>query len=286
MQSIVCGRLLDCMKGTRKRSGHLLSVIVPAYREEKTIVNDVRRITSVLNQIRYSYEIIVVVDGFTDATFQRAKRLEKKIANLQVIGYDDNRGKGYAVRFGMARSKGDIIATIDAGMELNPNGISMCLEHFEWYDADIIVGSKRHPASKVNYSWQRRVLSFGYHLLVWILFGLKVRDTQVGLKLYRRKVLEKVLSRLLVKRYAFDIELLAVSYSLGFTRIYEAPIELKFNFKGISILNRHYLGKTVYNMLVDTLAVFYRLKILRYYADHNRRRWRFDPELQFRVNVG
>lgn len=265
---------------------HLLSVIVPAYREEKTIVGDVRRIISVLDQIRYNYEVIVVVDGLVDATFRKAKALEKKVRGLQVIGYEDNKGKGYAVRFGVARCRGDVIATMDAGMELNPNGISMCLEHFEWYKADIIVGSKRHPASKVNYTWQRRILSFGYQLLVLILFGLKVRDTQVGLKLYRRKVLQKVMPRLLVKRYAFDIELLAVAHSLGFTRIYEAPVELKFNFKGISILNRHYLGKTVLNMLVDTLAVFYRLKILRYYADHNRRKWRFDPELQFRVNVG
>jgi len=262
-----------------KQPNHFLSVIVPAYREELTIVRDIRSIISVLNQIRIRYELIVVVDGFVDKTYQRAKKLEALIKNVRIVGYKDNRGKGYAVRFGMAKSSGDIIAAIDAGMELNPNGISMCLEHFEWYNADIIVGSKRHPASKVNYNWQRRIISFVYQFIVLVLFGLKIRDTQVGLKFYRRKVLEKVLPRLLVKKYAFDIELLAVAHSLGFTRIYEAPIELKFKFKGISVLNRHYFAKTVFDVLVDTFAVFYRLKILKYYSDANRRKWRFDPEL-------
>ena len=269
-----------------KQPNHFLSVIVPAYREELTIVRDIRSIISVLNQIRIRYELIVVVDGFVDKTYQRAKKLEALIKNVRIVGYKDNRGKGYAVRFGMAKSSGDIIAAIDAGMELNPNGISMCLEHFEWYNADIIVGSKGHPASKVNYNWQRRIISFVYQFIVLVLFGLKIRDTQVGLKFYRRKVLEKVLPRLLVKKYAFDIELLAVAHSLGFTRIYEAPIELKFKFKGISVLNRHYFAKTVFDVLVDTFAVFYRLKILKYYSDANRRKWRFDPELNFRVNVG
>lgn len=268
------------------QSDHFLSVIIPAYREEKTIERNIHRIASVLDQIRYNHEMIVVVDGSVDRTYRRAKRLEKGMKNLQVVGYEDNRGKGYAVRFGMARSRGDIVAMVDAGMELNPNGISMCLEHLEWYNADIIVGSKRHPASKVDYTWERRIISLAYQLLVLFLFGLNIRDTQVGLKFYRRKVLEKVLPRLLVKKYAFDIELLAVAHSLGFTKVYEAPVELRFKFRGTSVLNRHFFVKTVLNMLLDTLAVFYRLRILNYYSDSNRRKWRFDPDLQLRVNVG
>lgn len=268
------------------KKDHFLSVIVPAYREEKTIVRNIRRLLRVLSQIRYPYELIVVVDGFEDGTFRKASRLVGSLKNLKVTGYKANKGKGYAVRFGMARSRGDIVAFVDSGVELNPNGLSMCLEHFEWYNADVIVGSKRHPASKIDYNWQRRILSFGYQTLVWLLFGLKVRDTQVGLKIFRRKVLAKVLPRLLVKRYAFDVELLAVAHSLGFKRIYEAPVEIKFKFEGVSILNRHKFWVTVWSMLVDTLAVFYRLRILRYYSDMNRRHWRFDPDLKFRVSVG
>lgn len=265
---------------------NLLSVIVPAYKQEKTIARDLARIKSVLGGLRYPTELLCVVDGKVDQTFDKALKFSKKYQNVKVIGYDTNKGKGYTVRFGMAESSGDVVGFMDAGMDLNPAGMSLLLEHFEWYNADIIVGSKRHSASKVNYPWQRRILSMGYQLLVWLLFGLKVRDTQVGMKFFKREVLEKVLPRLLVKKFAFDVEMLAVANFLGFKRIYEAPVEIRLHFGGTSTITSQKFMRTVLGMLIDTLAVFYRLRILNYYSDKNKRKWRFDPELNFRVNVG
>lgn len=242
-----------------------------------------------MDQLRYNYEIIVVIDGYLDRSMERAKKVRSK--KIHVIGYKPNYGKGFAVRFGMAQAKGDIVAFIDSGMDLNPNGISMLLEHFEWYNADIIVGSKLHPVSKVNYPWQRKILSFGYRVIVKLLFGLSIRDTQVGMKFFRRKVLDDVLPRLLVKTYAFDIEMLSVAYRLGYRRIYEAPIELEFT--GMSTLASKNFWKmasknfwrTILHMLWDTAAVFYRLKILKYYDDNNKRKWKYNPDLNFRINI-
>lgn len=259
----------------------LISVIIPAFKQEETIAEDLLRIKQILNQLRYPYEIIVVVDGYVDRTLQNAQEI--KSSKILLIGYPANRGKGYALRFGMAKAKGDVIAFIDSGMDLNPNGLSLMFEYFEWYDADIIVGSKWHHLSKVNYPWWRTILSLGYGLLVKILFGLGVRDTQLGMKCFRRSVLEKVLPRLLVKTYAIDIELLAVSDRLGFKRIYEAPIELDWNDVGSDISKN--LLTSIWNMFWDTLSVFYRLKILRYYDDYSKRKWKFDQELNFRINV-
>lgn len=274
------------MEDTSKYKGKLISVIIPCYKQEKTIAEDLERIKSVLDKLRYPTELICVVDGKIDKTLEKATQFAKKYKNIKVIGYATNRGKGYAVRFGMVESRGDIVGFIDSGMDIDPNGLSMLLEHFEWYDADIIVGSKRHPVSKVEYPWQRKILSIGYQFLVLVLFGLRIKDTQVGMKFFRRAVLEKVLPRLLVKAYAFDIEILAVSNYLGFKRIYEAPVEIKLKFgKDSSLTDKRFL-KTMCLMLLDTLAVFYRLMILRYYADRNQRKWKFDPELQFRINVG
>lgn len=264
----------------------LISIIVPAFKQEKTIASDLRRIKEVLDQLRYPAELICVVDGKVDGTFKRALNFAKNHNNVKVVGYDTNKGKGYAVRFGMAESRGDIVGFMDAGMDLNPAGLLILLEHFEWYNADVIVGSKRHPASKVDYPWQRRILSMGYQVLVWLLFGLKVRDTQVGVKFFKREVLEKVLPRLLVKHFAFDVEILAVASNLGFKRIYEAPVDIRLHFGGASTITSQKFLRTVLGMFVDTLAVFYRLKILNYYSDKNKRKWRFDPELNFRVNVG
>jgi len=261
---------------------NLLSIIVPAYKQEKTIESNIEKITQVMSQLRYNYEIIVVVDGFADNTFKNAKKI--KSPKVIVIGYKHNHGKGYAVRFGMARAKGSIVAFIDAGMDLSPNGISILLEYFEWHNADVIIGSKLHPASKVNYPMQRKILSIGYRFIVKLLFGLTIKDTQVGMKIFRRKVLEDVLPRLLVKDYAFDIEILAVAYRLKYSRIYESPIELEF--KNSSTITSINFWKIALHMLNDTLAVFYRLKILRYYDDSNKRKWKHDPELNFRVNIG
>lgn len=274
------------MKNYSSNEVVLVSIIVPSYKQENTIVKDLKRIKEVLDKLRYPTELICVVDGRVDKTFEKASKLAKRYQNFKVIGYDTNKGKGHAVRFGMAESKGDIVGFIDSGMDLNPNGLSMLLEHFEWYKSDIIIGSKRHPVSKVNYPWQRRILSVGYQLLVLFLFGLRVKDTQVGMKFFKREVLEKVLPRLLVKRFAFDIEMLAVANYLGFKRIFEAPIDINLKFGDSSTLTSQKFIWTVLATLKDTLAIFYRLNILHYYSDKNQRRWRFDPELQFRVNIG
>ncbi|MBI2085932.1 glycosyltransferase [Candidatus Daviesbacteria bacterium] len=245
----------------------LISIIVPAYKQEKTIARDLQRIKEVLDKLRYPTELICVIDGEIDGTFKQASRFAEKNGHTKVIGYDHNQGKGYAIRFGMAESRGDIIGFIDAGMDLNPMGLSMLLEHFEWYNADIIVGSKRHPVSKVYYPWQRKILSFGYQMLVRLLFGLKVKDTQVGMKFFKREVLEEVLPKLLVKHFAFDVEMLVVANALGFNRIYEAPVDIRLHFGGASTITSQKFLRTVLRMLWDTLAIFYRLKILRYYGD-------------------
>ena len=252
---------------------NLVSVIVPAYKQEKTIVRDLNKIKNVLGKLRYPTELICVVDGKEDKTFERAKSFAQKKDNVRVAGYDTNKGKGYAIRYGMAASRGEVVGFIDSGMDLNPNGLAMLLEHFEWYGSDIIIGSKRHPVSKVSYPWQRKILSIGYQLLALVLFGLKVRDTQVGMKFFRRQVLEKVLPRLLVKKFAFDVEILAVANNLGFKRIYEAPVDIKLRFGGASTITSNKFIKEVFAMLTDTLAVFYRLRILNYYADSNRRKY-------------
>jgi len=253
----------------------VVSVIIPAFKAESFIEDTLIQVKRVLDQVRYPYEIICVVDGKIDATYEKAKRVSKKFpGKVRVVGYLRNYGKGHAVRYGMAKAKGDIVGFIDAGFELNPNGLSMLLEHFEWYKADIIIGSKRHQASKVVYPWQRKLLSIVYQIIVRILFGLKVRDTQVGMKFFRREVLEKVMPRLVVKAFAFDIEMLSVANYLGYKKIFEAPVELKMKFGAdISTIASKGFLTTSSKMLWDTMAVFYRLRILRYYDYNNKRNW-------------
>ncbi len=253
----------------RKKSNRIktLSVVIPAYKQEKTIIKDILNIEAALKQLKYNYEIIVVVDGFVDQTYKNVLKL--KSTNVKIIGYDKNQGKGHAVRYGMMHAKGDIVGFIDAGMDIDLEGFTMLLNHLEWYNADIIVGSKLHPLSQVDYPAYRTVLSWGYRFLTARLFGFKIRDTQVGLKFFKKAVIRDVLPRLLVKRYAFDIEILAVAQSLGYTRIYEAPI--KISFKSGSITSKT-LWSTVFFMIWDTLAVYYRLYLVGYYKIAKKKR--------------
>lgn len=242
---------------------HFLSLIIPAYKQEKIIVKNIRHIQTVLDTIRYDYEIIVVVDGKVDRTFSLLNRL--KIPKVKVLSYSENQGKSYAIKLGMYEAAGDYVMFMDSGMEIDPNGISMLLEHMEWYDADIIVGSKRHPASFVNYSLIRRLLSYGYYYFVRILFGVNVRDTQAGIKIFRKSVLARILPRLVEKKFAGDLEMLVVAKQCGFNRIFEAPIKLNYhNSKFTSAVSPH----AIIGIIIDTLAIFYRTYIIRYYATH------------------
>jgi len=240
---------------------NLVSIIVPAYRQEQTILKDIIRIKSALDTARYKYELLVIVDGFVDKTYEIAKRLKSK--KIAIYGYKHNHGKGYAIRYGMERAKGNIIGFIDSGMDLNPNGLPILLEKLEWNNADIVVGSKRHPESKVIYPFVRRTISFLSQVFIRILFGLNVKDTQVGMKFFRKEVVEDVLPLLLVKEFAFDIEILVVAYYLGYHKIFEAPIELNFSF-GKSIVSQSLIS-AILKTFWDTLGIFYRLKIIHYY---------------------
>jgi len=262
-----------------------VSIIIPAYKQEKTILKDIENISEVMSHTRWDYEIICVVDGFLDNTFENASKT--KVSKIKVVGYEKNKGKGYAIRYGMARSEGEIVAFIDAGMDINPNGISLLLEHMIWYDADIIVGSKRHSASKVDYPLIRKIYSFFYQILVRVLFGLAIKDTQVGLKIFKREVLQKVLPRMVVKRYAFDIEILAASRYLGFIKIYDAPVEINFDFHNTNFNPYKLIFNTnIWKMIIDTLGVFYRIRIMKFYDDSSKRLWKYDKDLEMRVNTG
>lgn len=252
------------MKQKTSKNPKLLSVIVPAYKQEKTIKRDLENIITTLSEglTEIDYEVICVVDGMLDDTYKEAQKIISE--KIKVFEYKENQGKGYAVRFGMEKAKGDLISFLDAGMDISPKGIMMLMAHMNWYGADIIVGSKRHPVSRVNYPLFRKILTKGYHFGAKMLFSLPLTDTQSGIKIFRREVVEKILPRLLVKKYAMDIEMLAVARYLGYKRIFEGPIEVKFN-KSTSRID----WKTVFMMAWDTMAVFYRLKILHYYDDKN-----------------
>ena len=241
-----------------------LSVVVPVYNQESSIVENVRVIRErVAAGLAEPFELVVVSDGSVDET--GARLLEERGGQLRVIHYDRNLGKGYALKAGALAARGDWIAYVDADLDLDPASIPEYLEACRERGLDFAIGSKRHPASTVHYPRSRVVASWCYQQLVRLLFSLDVRDTQVGLKVFRGEIADEVLPLLLVKRFAFDLELLAVSRSLGYARIEELPVRLDYRFTGSGVGSI-----AVARALVDTAAIFYRLRILRTYARKRR----------------
>jgi len=235
-----------------------LSIIIPAYNEGKNIYKTIDTILDTHRILDYDYEIIVVSDGSTDNTASEARRLRSK--KVKVFHYQKNHGKGHALKFGTKKAIGDIITFTDAGGDFDPKQFDKCVKLLEIFDADFVIGSKRHPASQVNYPTKRRVYSWIYHKVIRILFGLNVTDTQAGLKFMKRKVALDIIPRALVKQYAFDLEMLVIAREFGYRRIFEAPVELNFNAVATGIN-----FKTIKRMIIDTMAIFYRAKIRHHY---------------------
>jgi hypothetical protein len=142
---------------------------------------------------------------------------------------------------------------------------------FEKQNADIVVGSKWHPESEVDYSLSRRLLSWGYLYLVTLLFKIGVSDTQAGIKLFRREVTRKLLPKLQIDGFSFDIEILSLAKNLGFTKIYDAPIKVNLpDDKDSTITFKGFLS-TSFRMFIDTIIVYWRHK--------NKRNWITPPSI-------
>ena len=233
-----------------------LSIVIPAYRQSGRIRADIENVTDVLKAITANFEVIVVVDGCPDDTLDRA--LECAERRVRIFGYEVNRGKGYAVRFGFQQASGKVIGFIDAGGDIDPTGLMSAVRILNETDADIVAGSKRHPQSKVTYPLLRRLYSAVYQQLVRTLFGFNLTDTQTGLKVFRRSAIINALPYMSIDRFAFDVELLAIIQRLGFNRFAETPVNVNLIFPssigGIAPIVR---------MLVDTLKTARRLHGLR-----------------------
>ena len=198
----------------------------------------------------------MVDDGSGDDTYGRASALAT--GNIKVVRYVNNNGKGHALKYGYQYAGGDLVLFLDGDLDLPPHQIVGFLERMEKGDTDIVIGSKTHPLSRVKYPVTRRFSSRAYSLLVKVLFDLHVSDTQTGIKLFRREVLDRVFPKMVVKRYAFDLELLANARRLGY-RMCEVPVIVNYQF------GSRISARDVWRIFLDTIGIFYRARIIHYY---------------------
>ena len=243
--------------------GGRLSVIMPVYNLADTIEANIAQTAGLFESHGLRAELVPVDDGSADGTAAAlARAAEQKYEHVVVkpVICKRNGGKGAALRAGFDASTGEYVMLLDGDLDINPKQTPFFFEAMAAKGADIVIGSKRHKRSVVQYPWHRRFVSWVYFTLVRIFVGLPITDTQTGMKLFRRKVLGESLGHMLVKTYAFDLELLAIAHQRG-AKIAEAPVVIRFGNKFGALK-----ANTVKTMAIDSLAVFYRLRVLRYYA--------------------
>ncbi len=235
-----------------------LTIVVPCHNVgARRLAEHLSRISATLEAGSVSFEIVPVSDGSTDDSAEAFALLPPGF--VRPIVWTENKGKGEALRAGLAAGRGRYLGFIDGDGDLSPRLLAAFVDTVRREAPELVIGSKRHPDASVAYPPVRRVYSLGYQLLAGVLFGLSVRDTQTGIKVFRRDVVAEVLPRMVEKRFAFDLEFLAVAHRLGYRRVVEVPVTIAERFP--STIS----PPAVWRMLQDTLAVFWRLRVLRFY---------------------
>ncbi|MCX6809350.1 MAG: glycosyltransferase family 2 protein [Candidatus Berkelbacteria bacterium] len=199
-----------------------ISVIIPAFNEAKRLPKTLKKISDFFKRKNYSYEIVVVDDGSQDKTTDTIKSLN--IPNVRVVSYKANRGKGYAVNFGILKAKGKYILFADADNSTPFEQIEKLLEHIENYE--VVIGSRYLTNShiKLKQPLSRRVAARLGNLLIRAMVLPKIEDTQCGFKMFQRHAAHEIFSRQTIWRWGFDIEILYIAKKLGF-KIKEVPID-------------------------------------------------------------
>lgn len=237
-----------------------VSIVIPAYNETTHIVSSIEETMRTFDDFGCEYEIVIIDDGSQDDTYQKIKELASNHADRIIIRRNRlNYGKGKALKQGFRAATGNFVIFLDADMDLHPGQIQTFFDILRLDEADVVIGSKRHPNSQLNYPWHRKVVSSVYFFLIKLMFGLPINDTQTGLKLFKYEVLEKIFPKTLIKEFAYDLEILVNAHHLGY-KVAEAPIVLNSQRKW------HRIGlKAIYKTWWDTMAIFYRMYILKYY---------------------
>ena len=205
-----------------------LSVVIPAYNEERNIEKTIRSIFDYLKGRNIDHEIIVVTDGSTDKTDDVVRSLASEVPALELIAYNKNKGKGYSVRQGMLKAKGDLHLFTDADNSTPIEHLDKFLPYIsEGYS--IVIGSIAVSGHKIAAGSEpvwRRILGKLGNLFIQIMAVPGIHDTQRGFKLFTREAADKIFPKLTVDRWGFDIEVLALAKKFGF-KIREVPVDWK-----------------------------------------------------------
>ena len=236
-----------------------VSVIIPAFNEEQRLPVTLGETFDYFAARGEDFEILVVDDGSSDGTAGVVRDLAARrpdvphCLGVRCLGYGGNRGKGYAVRFGMLRAQGDVRLFCDADLATPVEEYDVVRAEMRDRDAPIGIGSRplRESHLLVHQPWYREALGRGFNKAVRVLAVPGIADTQCGFKVFTAQAAQDVFSRCRLDGFAFDSEALYIAGRLGY-RIAEVPIRWS-----------HKAGSKV-SMLRDGSRMLYDLAIVRW----------------------
>jgi len=186
-----------------------ISIVIPAYNEEKRLSDTLRRITAYMDKEKYSYELIVVDDGSTDGTIKILSGIKEKTRNLKIISNGTNQGKGASVRTGVLQSKGEYILFSDSDLSTPIEEMESFVKHLE-QGYDIVIGSRSMKNSNIliHQPFYRELMGKIFNRIVNTVVFKGIIDTQCGFKMFKRLPAIELFSSQKINGYAFDVEVL------------------------------------------------------------------------------
>lgn len=202
-----------------------LSVIIPAYNEEQLIEKTLGIVLRFLKKKKYDWEVIVVDDGSTDNTSDLVNKLAKKENRLRLIKLSTNKGKGAALREGFLSAKGKYQIFTDADLSVGIDNVDRFLEGFK-KRSDVVIASRRVSGAtiEVHQPWHREKMGQVYTLLTSTVMGMNLKDYTCGMKGFSKSASNKVFSKAVVDRWAYDSEILYLAKKYGY-EIKQVPIK-------------------------------------------------------------
>ncbi len=200
-----------------------LSIVIPAYNEEKRLGGSLEKIIPYLDSLNLNYEIIVVNDGSKDKTTEVANQFKDK-TNLRVIENKINRGKGFSVKNGIMNAKYDYVLFTDSDLATPIDELDILLENIN--DNDIVIASRTLEDSEiiVNQPFYRQIMGKTFPLMVRVIAVRGISDTQCGFKLFKTDVIQNIIKHQTIDRFGFDVELLFLAKKMRY-KIKEVPVQ-------------------------------------------------------------
>ena len=189
-----------------------ISLILPTYKKEREVLEQLERLYGYLTRKNSNFELIFVIDGYIDSTKEVLEKYikENRLKKVKVVGYKENKGKGYAIRYGMQRATGDVIGFIDADTDIAIRTLGYAIKAIKEDSVSAVIPSKFHKNSNVEISLKRQFLSYMLTQVNRIFLRLpkQITDVGCGLKLFQKDLIKRVLPVLSVDRFAIDSDIL------------------------------------------------------------------------------